>query len=148
MSTDLRLGEIHIARASVSDAEEILSLQKLAYQSEAQLYGDWSLPPLIQALPELIEQIRTEMVLKAVRGGSIVGSVRALQKDGTGFIGTRLMLAMETMLPEAERFELFTGDRSLGNIELYRRLGYESFRTQTLSATITLVYMQKNRRCA
>lgn len=42
MSTDLPVGEINIARASVSDAEEILSVQKLAYQSEAQLYGDWS----------------------------------------------------------------------------------------------------------
>ena len=58
MRPDLRVGEIHIARACLSDAAEILSLQRLAYQSEARLYGDWSLPPLIQSLPELIEEIR------------------------------------------------------------------------------------------
>ncbi|MCX6674537.1 MAG: hypothetical protein NTY37_12255 [Methanothrix sp.] len=33
--------EPEIAQATVEDVEEILALQRLAYQSEAQIYGDW-----------------------------------------------------------------------------------------------------------
>src|SRR5690348_6562545 len=40
-------------RALPNDAPEILALQKIAYQSEAELYGDDSLPALQQTLPEL-----------------------------------------------------------------------------------------------
>ena len=42
-----------IVPADVSDAAEILELQKLAYQSEAVLYDDWSIPPLTQTLDEI-----------------------------------------------------------------------------------------------
>lgn len=38
-----------ITAAEADDAEAILTLQKLAYQSEARLYNDWSLPALTQA---------------------------------------------------------------------------------------------------
>src|SRR5512147_1836803 len=40
-------------RADKSDAPEILALQKIAYQSEAELYGDDSLPALQQTLEDL-----------------------------------------------------------------------------------------------
>ena len=40
-------------RAEKSDAPEILALQKTAYQSEAEIYGDDSLPALQQTLDEL-----------------------------------------------------------------------------------------------
>ena len=40
-------------RAEKSDAPEILALQKTAYQSEAEVYGDDSLPALQQTLEEL-----------------------------------------------------------------------------------------------
>jgi ech hydrogenase subunit C len=39
--------------ADKSDAAEILALQKIAYQSEAELYGDHSLPAMNQTLQEL-----------------------------------------------------------------------------------------------
>jgi hypothetical protein len=39
-----------IEEATVSDAEEILALQKLAYQSEAEIYNDFGIPPLVQTL--------------------------------------------------------------------------------------------------
>ena len=47
--------------------------------------------------------------------------------------------------PAAERFELFTGARSEGNIRLYEALGYRTFRRQDVSAHVTLVYMEKVR---
>lgn len=42
-----------ITAASPADAAAILALQKLAYQSEARLYNDFSIPPLLQTLEEL-----------------------------------------------------------------------------------------------
>jgi len=37
-----------IEQANVVDAQEILALQKLAYQSEATIYNDYTLPPLME----------------------------------------------------------------------------------------------------
>ena len=58
-------------------------------------------------------------------------------------IGSRLMAALEAAVPEARRFELFTGHRSEGNLRLYARLGYREFRRQSVNERLTLVYMEK-----
>lgn len=39
-----------IMPAIPDDAPELLALQRLAYQSEARLYGDWAIPPLTKRL--------------------------------------------------------------------------------------------------
>ncbi|HAD04257.1 MAG: GNAT family N-acetyltransferase [Desulfuromonadales bacterium GWD2_61_12] len=146
-----------IFHAGVSDAAEILELQKLAYQSEAIIYDDWSIPPLTQTLDEIKEEFTETTFLKACAAGSIIGSVRASTSGGTCAVGrlivhpdfqgqglgTQLMLAVETEFPAANRFELFTGSRSVGNIRLYERLSYKIFRTKPLSASVELVFMEK-----
>jgi hypothetical protein len=45
-----------IIMASPDDAQAIMDLQRLAYRSEAELYGDDKLPPLT----ETVDQIRAE----------------------------------------------------------------------------------------
>jgi len=47
-----------IEKATVSDAEELLALQKLAYRSEAEIYDDFSIPPLVQSLESMEEDLR------------------------------------------------------------------------------------------
>jgi hypothetical protein len=44
---------MHIEPATIQDADAILALQKLAYQSEAAIYADYTIPPLTQTLEEL-----------------------------------------------------------------------------------------------
>lgn len=146
-----------IVRATVVDAGEILALQKRAYESEARAYNDWSIPPLTQGLNALVEEIEKTTVLKATERQRIVGSVRATFKNGICSIGrlvveperqgqclgTKLLQAIEAAHPEANRFELFTGSRSEGNIRLYRRHGYEITETKQLSEHVTLVFMVK-----
>ena len=78
---------VTISRASPSDAEAILALQKLAYQSEARLYDDWSIPPLTQDIASLREEFRASLVLKATVADQLVGSVRAKIDEGTAAIG-------------------------------------------------------------
>jgi ribosomal protein S18 acetylase RimI-like enzyme len=149
----------HIERAAVDDAAAILALQKRAYESEARLYDDWNLPPLVQTLESLRAEIEASRVLKALGDGKLVGSVRARESGGTCHVGrlivapelqgrglgTRLMRAVEAEFPGAARFELFTGSRSAANIRLYERLGYQRSREQVLSPAVTLVFMEKRR---
>lgn len=146
-----------IERASPHDAEAILRLQYAAYQSEAALYDDPSIPPLTQSLGQLVAQFDDHIILKATIAGRLVGSVRAQLAAGTGYIGRlivdpayqgqgigrRLMAAIETALAPAARYELFTGDRSERNLALYQRLGYQPVRTERLSPLVTLVYLEK-----
>jgi ribosomal protein S18 acetylase RimI-like enzyme len=149
--------ELIIARAELGDATEILTLQRLAYQSEAEIYGDDRIPPLTQTLPALEEELREQVVLKALLDDRIVGSVRARVAEGTCYvgrlivhpevqnrgIGTRLLAEIERCFAGPTRFELFTGHRSVRNLYLYRKLGYSEFRLQRLSPKLTLVYLEK-----
>jgi ribosomal protein S18 acetylase RimI-like enzyme len=146
-----------ILLSTVADAAEILALQKLAYQSESELYGDQSIPPLMQTLSEMEDDLRTQMVLKATIDGEIVASARAYEKDGTAFIGRvivdprmqgrgvgkRIMAAIESRFPQARRFELFTGHLSTRNLGFYRGLGYTAFKTVALTSAIQFVYLEK-----
>jgi hypothetical protein len=53
------------------------------------------------------------------------------------------MKEIETVFSHAQRFELFTGVKSIGNIRFYQRLGYREFREEDLSPKIRLVFMEK-----
>jgi ech hydrogenase subunit C len=96
--------------ADKSDAPEILALQKISYQSEAELYGDDSLPAMHQTLHELEEDFERVpdrvavlrsgqypvgesqpgaeriVFLKAVVNGKIIGSVRGYAMGQTAHI--------------------------------------------------------------
>jgi ribosomal protein S18 acetylase RimI-like enzyme len=149
--------DVVIGPARVGEAEQILTLQRLCYQTEAALYDDWALPPLTQTLRELLELYDDHTILVTRLGQEVVGSVRARLEDRTCHIGrlvvhprlqgrglgTRLMREIEASFPEAERYELFTGHLSEGNLRLYRRLGYEEFRKEVISPTLRLVYLGK-----
>jgi len=148
---------MEILAASIEDGPEILTLQRLAYQSEAALYGDFSIPPLTEKLVELQAEFGRQLILKAVEDGRIVGSVRGREHEGTCYvgrlivhpdhqsrgIGTALMYRLERLFPAAVRFELFTGHKSTRNIRLYGRLGYRVLRTQAVSDRLALVFMEK-----
>jgi ribosomal protein S18 acetylase RimI-like enzyme len=147
-----------IERASVEDAEEILALQKLAYQSEAAIYDDYTIPPLTQTLEEIRADFERQVFLKVSADRKIVGSVRAYEQGGTCFvgrlivhpdfqnrgIGTRLLNGVEETFDDAERFELFTGSRSEKNLYLYQKVGYTVFRSEELTDKVSLVFLEKN----
>jgi ribosomal protein S18 acetylase RimI-like enzyme len=149
-----------IEGAVVSDAEEILPLQKLAYRSEAEIYDDFNIPPLVQTLGSIKNDFENQVFLKVVINGKIIGSVRAFAKEGTCYIGrlivhpdfqnqgigTKLMNEIEQIFKTCERFELFTGDRSYRNLYLYQKLGYKIFKTAKITDRTNIVYMGKNMR--
>ena len=115
-----------ISFASVDDSAAILDLQKLAYQTEAAIYNDFSLPPLTETIEDWRSNFSNRVILKAVDQGRIIGSVRAYQDGKTCHIGrlivhpdhqrqgigTQLMNQIEASFGAVERFELFTGHRN------------------------------------
>lgn len=149
--------EISIGPARVDEAEQILKLQYLCFQSQAALYDDWEMPPLVQTLRGMLREYDHKEILAARLGDEVVGSVRAKVECGVcridrlivhpklqGFgLGARLMQEIEGGFPEAERFELFTGHKSESNLRLYRRLGYEAYREEAESPKVTLLHMRK-----
>jgi len=153
---------VEIQRATVADASEILALQKLAWQSEAALYGIYDLPPLTETLAEMEADLERQVVLKlvqAARDGQprIVGSVTAYEQRGTCHIGrlivhpehqnrglgTRLMSEIEAAFPQVKRYELFTGHKSERNLYLYGKLGYTEFKRQPVNEKLELVFLEK-----
>jgi GNAT superfamily N-acetyltransferase len=149
-----------IQKAVLGDAEEILSLQKLSYWSEAEIYDDFTIPPLRQTLEEIKKDFQAQMFLKAVENGRIIGSVRAFVKEGTCYvgrlivhpdfqnhgIGKQLMGRIEEVFKEASRFEIFTGHRSERNLYVYEKLGYKRFKTVTANEKLTIVFLEKYQR--
>jgi GNAT superfamily N-acetyltransferase len=149
--------KVNISRADLEDAGEILELQKAAYQSEAQRYNDWTIPPLTQTLEETQNEIDSLVFLKATYQQRIIGSVRAFADGNTCFIsrlfvhadfqrkgiGTRLMERIERLFPTVDRYELCTGDRSLKSIRFYHRLGYRKTETKKQTDKVDIVIMEK-----
>lgn len=145
-----------IIQAEREDLKAILQLQYLAYQSEAELLQNFSIPPLKQILADLEAEFERGIFLKAEEGGEIIGSVRAYCEDGTARIGklivdpafqgrgigTALLSAVEQAY-SASRYELFTSSKSEKNIRLYERAGYVRFSEKELGAGITSVYLEK-----
>ncbi|WP_392969515.1 GNAT family N-acetyltransferase [Streptomyces sp. LN245] len=152
---------VTISAATEQDAESILKLQYLCYQSEAELYGDYGIEPLTQPLDSLRAELAGGTVLVARLGDEVVASVRgAVDTDGTARInklivhprmqrhglGGRLLDAIETRLGAegtAKSFQLFTGHRSERNLRLYRKHGYEPVSQERVGERMTLVTLAK-----
>jgi len=143
--------------AVLEDMPEILALQQLCYQSEAELHDDFTIPPHIQTLAEIRVEFSQQKFLKVSSGEMIVGSVRAFQDAGTCHIGhlivhpdfqnrgigTTLLLAIEAQFPNAKRYELFTEHKSVKNLHLYQARGYQIFKTEEVNAKLKLVFLEK-----
>lgn len=148
-----------VTRATVEDLAKLLELQKLAYQSEATLYQDDTLPPLTQTLIDMTNDFDNQFILKAMVNNKIIGSVRACMEQDICHIGrlivhpdyqnrgvgTRLMNVIEQCFPRARRFELFTGHLSERNLHLYQKLGYQIVWREKVHDRLDLVHMEKRR---
>jgi ribosomal protein S18 acetylase RimI-like enzyme len=146
-----------IELACLQDAEEILELQKIAYLSEAEIYDDYSIPPLKQTIEQIKADFETRLFLKASTKARIVGSVKGHMEEETCFIerlvvhpefrkqgiGTQLIKEIEARFERARRYELFTGHKSEDNLRLYKRLGYKPCKEKKISDSVTLVFMEK-----
>ena len=152
--------ERSIYKANYEDLREILQLQYLSYQSEADLFGSRDIPPLKQTLDEVINEYNAGIILKMIdKSGNIIGSVRAKEDKGTVYIGklmvhpqhrhhgygTTLLAEIEQYFPK-KRYELFTSTRSKDNIRLYQRMGYKIFKQEAINDELQFLYFEKCKR--
>jgi ribosomal protein S18 acetylase RimI-like enzyme len=155
--------EIALRPAVAADAGPLLVVQRSAYLSEAQAYGEPFLPPLVETLDEVVAAVVAGGVLVAALAERVVGSVRWRVADGVCHIGklsvagdlqgrrvgSRLLAAAEEAAADeaggVDSYALFTGADSSYNIRLYERHGYASTHTQRISDRVSLVHMAKVR---
>ncbi len=155
INTDLK-----ILPADFSDLPTILELQKDCYISEAKSVDDYSIPPLTQDLASIRQDHEKTIILKGVINNQIIASVRAYANDSTCYIGRlivhqdfqnkgigRIILqAIEDRFSHCDRYELYTGEKSLKNLYLYNKLGYKEFKKEQLSEKVTFVFLEKTAR--
>ena len=153
-----RMPNLSISVVEPADVGEVLTLQRAAYVTEAQLYGDSFLPALTQTFDELATELAAGLAVKATRHHRILGAARA-RVDGTTLhigrltvapdaqghgIGSRLLAELERLAPPTiETFTLFTGRLSTANIRLCQRLGYSQTRREELKPGLTVVHLDK-----
>ncbi|MCD7899804.1 MAG: GNAT family N-acetyltransferase [Bacteroides sp.] len=150
---------ISITLADKDDLKEILSLQKRAFQTEAEHHGNYDIEPLQQTYESICADFESYTFLKAVCENRIIGSVKSRIKERTVWVGKlivaqearrqglgkRLLLEVEKLYPEANRFQLFTASSSIHNIRLYESIGYRivgEFKDDS-QADLVLVEMHK-----
>jgi ribosomal protein S18 acetylase RimI-like enzyme len=148
---------MEITLAIPEDAEAILELQTAAFAPVASEYGQATLPPLEETLPELLGQFRSHTILKAVEDGRIIGSVRGTMWRGTceigrlvvdpshqgRGIGTALAREIESRFPDAELFALFTGHHGGPALHIYATLGYGAVRVERINDDLQFVHLEK-----
>ncbi len=145
-----------VKMATLSDLETILYLQKCCYLSEAELYNDYSIPPLTQTLDSIKNDFEKQTIYKLDFNGIIIGSIRAFVQNDTCYIGRLVVdkkyqnmgfgkLLIDTVEKDfgyVKRFELFTGFKSLKNLYLYNKLGYIEYKVERLN-NLEIKYLEK-----
>ncbi|MGR7025612.1 GNAT family N-acetyltransferase [Geodermatophilus sp. URMC 62] len=153
------LDGVVVGPAAPGSAGEVLTVQRAAYLTEAQLYGDPAIPPLTETLDQVAAAVAAGSALTATVGPRVVGAVRGTVADGVlavgrlavapdqqgRGVGTALLVALERWAgAAAHRAVLFTGARSEGNLRLYRRLGYREEHRERISPAVELVHLGKD----
>lgn len=161
---------VRLEPIDVSDAGELLTLQRAAYTEQAQRDGDPFLPALTQTLEELVEEIQTGGGYVLRLRGRLVGGVRtrvvggelhigrltiAPDMQGRGF-GSALLHAAESEAAAkdvannraGDAVVLWTGRLCEASLGLYTRRGYVETHRETLGAGVELVHLRKERLVA
>jgi len=153
------MASVEIRPITPEDAGQVLTLQRAAFVSEAQIYGDPDQPALTQTLAQLAAELRGARGFVATQDGRIVGALRATERDdllqigriavgpdvqGEG-IGGRLLDAIESATTCSEA-ELFTGSLSEANIALYTSRGYREVERIDQGDGTAQVFLRKRLR--
>jgi GNAT superfamily N-acetyltransferase len=149
---------VAFARATRSDAGEIMTVQRAAFVREAQLYRDPDVPPLVETLDEVRSAIDTAIVVVGRLGTRVVAAGRVVVRDRVGHIG-RLAVAPDLQghgigrallgaveaacVDDVDAFVLFTGHQTMGNLHLYHSAGYVDTHTEYVRGSLTFVHMRK-----
>ncbi len=136
---------IRFSKAVFDDLGQILKLQKKAFITEAELYENHVIGPMVQTIESIQDDFMNYTFIKAVYKNLIIGSVKGRQTGGicrigrlivepefqNKGIGKKLMNHIEKEFPNAKQYRIFTGNKSIKNIYLYQSLGYQKSEEDT-----------------
>jgi tRNA (guanine37-N1)-methyltransferase len=148
-----------VIRAAVpADAGELLTVQRAAFVTEAQLNDAPHIPPLTETLEDVVHAIRTTVTLVARDRGRLVGGVRG-ERDGTAWligrlatapdvqgsgVGSRLLAEIEAAAPDDARLlRLVTGARSVPSHGFYTRRGYRAVGHTRIGSSPDLLVLER-----
>ncbi|MEN8134950.1 MAG: GNAT family N-acetyltransferase [Thermodesulfobacteriota bacterium] len=80
---------------------------------------------------------------KVIDGYVVIDRIVVEPEHQNQGIGTALLKEIESRVPNAVTFQLFTGNKSDRNIHLYENLGYKVIKKQTTDQGIELLHMEK-----
>ncbi|MEU4419638.1 bifunctional NAD(P)H-dependent oxidoreductase/GNAT family N-acetyltransferase [Actinoplanes sp. NPDC024001] len=142
----------YVRRLTPDDAAQVTVLQRCSWVEEALRNDTMAIPALHESVEEVAEWLASWHTLGLWLDGRLLGMVRT-QDDGPDChlgrlavvpdlrghgLGRWLLRAAEaTAGRQARRMVLFTGAKSLGNIDLYRSEGYQAASAAGPEGTVT-----------
>lgn len=149
---------VNAESAQERDLPEILALQRLAFECEAQALNDWTIQPMTETLEELRQEFFAGPVLKICEpeNGRIIASIRAHEENGTLHLAklvvhpdfrrrglaSLLLREIQTRVPH-RRIELFTRADNAGNVALYLAAGFRIFAEKDFTENLRMAYFEK-----
>jgi GNAT superfamily N-acetyltransferase len=153
------VAEIGYRRLGPDHAGEVLTVQRAAFLAEGRAYANFEIPPLVETLEQVREELTDNTIIGAFDGPRLIGSLRltldgpigwisriavAPDQQGRG-VGGGLLAAVEAELPDTViRLQLAAGGKSAANIAMYERRGYQAFDHTTDPAGVRMVLMGKD----
>ncbi|TYC20314.1 bifunctional NAD(P)H-dependent oxidoreductase/GNAT family N-acetyltransferase [Micromonospora sp. MP36] len=140
-------------RLTPDDAPEVTVLQRCCWVDEAVANDTMAIPALHESLEEVRDWLATWHTTGIWRDGRLLGMVRARSVDtdwhvgrlavvpdlrGQGLGRWLLRTAEAAAQPDCRRILLFTGAKSLRNIDLYHSEGYQSMPPASFDGTTCL----------
>jgi ribosomal protein S18 acetylase RimI-like enzyme len=146
-----------IAAAEPKDAKAILAVQTLAFQAVASRANVPSFPPLSESVDELQLDFSSSVILKAVWGRQLVGSLRGRSGQqvceirrmavhpafhGRG-IGAMLLAQIKAHFAGVAKYGFFASTHNTEAIRLYSRHGYSTTGVKEVSPSGPIVFMER-----
>jgi ribosomal protein S18 acetylase RimI-like enzyme len=149
---------LNVRPAKVEDAAAMRELQQIAFAEEGRRSGTRDIPPLQEQVESIVQHVKEQVALVAVKHETLVGSVRGVKGEhgyvvralivhptcqGEG-IGSRLLQALESALAKPTRVDLTTNTLMQDNVPFYEKHGYKvEDRTEPIPG-IVLAHMSKH----
>lgn len=154
--------KISLRKATAADAEELFELQRKVFKPLYEKYEDHETTPANQTFERFEERLKTGDFFKITLENSLVGSVHVYPKSpgvmrfhminilnefqGKG-IAQQVMMRLEGLYPEANRWELDTILEEKRNCYLYEKMGYmQTDEKWKINDKMTLVHYVKTTR--
>jgi isopentenyldiphosphate isomerase len=152
---------IRLQNATIEDKGELLELQRIVFMPLYLKYEDHDFSPATQTMERFSKRFEIGNYYKILFDDSLVGSIFVFEKSpgimkfhiinileefqGKG-IAKEIMKRIETLYPEAERWELETIITETKNCSLYEKMGYiQTGESRKINDKLTLISYVKDK---